>query len=348
MSKTAIPIKNIYYMLSYYFEALNSDSYKKISGETFENIYELLTEILILGTRRQLKRGVDKGYKNMEETSSIIRGKIHIFRSLREGSITQKKLAISYDEYTTNILLNQVLKTTMYHLLRKPEVKTTQKKQLKYLLKYFSEVNYISLGEINWSKMQFHRNNKNYELLMNVCSFIIQGLLLNQEEGSYLQQTFEENFISKLYEKFVFHYYRKHFSGSYKVHSPHIQWAVSENSNVERLPLMRTDVVLENEKEVIILDTKYYESGALQSRFEDSYTHRSANLYQLYAYVNNWEETNSGKIVRGILLYAQPTDEEMVNDEYVISGNKIKILTLDLNTEWKNICNQLNTLLEEK
>jgi 5-methylcytosine-specific restriction enzyme subunit McrC len=54
---------------------------------------------------------------------------------------------------------------------------------------------------------------------------------------------------------------------------------------------------------------------------------------------------NSGN-VSGILLYAK-TDEEIVPDnDYIISGNRISVKTLDLNTDFSNIANQLNAIAE--
>ena len=37
-SNSLIPIKNIYYMLSYAFQVLNTSNFQKIKGEKFENI----------------------------------------------------------------------------------------------------------------------------------------------------------------------------------------------------------------------------------------------------------------------------------------------------------------------
>ena len=36
-----IPIKNIYYMLTYAFKELKHNNYEHIAGESFDNIYDL-------------------------------------------------------------------------------------------------------------------------------------------------------------------------------------------------------------------------------------------------------------------------------------------------------------------
>ena len=49
-------------MLSYYFTGLNFKEYSKLSAEDFDNIYELFSEILILGLSKQIKQGLFKDY----------------------------------------------------------------------------------------------------------------------------------------------------------------------------------------------------------------------------------------------------------------------------------------------
>jgi Predicted PP-loop superfamily ATPase len=96
---------------------------------------------------------------------------------------------------------------------------------------------------------------------------------------------------------------------------------------------------------ILIIDTKYYEHTMQQNRFGDGRTLHSHNMYQIYTYVKNKDTTHSGK-VSGVLLYAK-TDEEIVPDhDYVIGGNRISVITLDLNSTFPQIAKQLDALAE--
>ena len=57
-----IPIKNIYYMLTYAFKELRHNNYEYIEGEHFDNIYDLFAEILSKGISYLLKQGLHKQY----------------------------------------------------------------------------------------------------------------------------------------------------------------------------------------------------------------------------------------------------------------------------------------------
>lgn len=52
-----IPVQNIYYMLSYAFQALQAQNYKNLATENFYNTAELCAAILDKGISMQLKRG---------------------------------------------------------------------------------------------------------------------------------------------------------------------------------------------------------------------------------------------------------------------------------------------------
>ena len=47
-------------MLAYAFRVLNEDEYKKVETEAFENIADLLSEILSIGVASQVKQGLVK------------------------------------------------------------------------------------------------------------------------------------------------------------------------------------------------------------------------------------------------------------------------------------------------
>ena len=52
-----ILIRNIYYMLAYAFQELRQNNYAEITGEKFDDIYDLFAEIIARGISYQLKTG---------------------------------------------------------------------------------------------------------------------------------------------------------------------------------------------------------------------------------------------------------------------------------------------------
>jgi 5-methylcytosine-specific restriction enzyme subunit McrC len=339
-----IRIKNIYYMLSYAFQTLNGKEYDRVSTEEFENTAELFSEILTIGVSKQIKQGLVKDYIDKTETTSSIRGKINISESIKEQSIIKRQLNCTYDEFSVNCYLNQIIKSTM-NLLIKSDISRNRKKKLKNLLMYFREVDLIDVKDINW-KIRFDRNNQTYKMLVGICYLTINGLLQSTSKGeAKLMNFLDDQRMSRLYEKFVLNYYiREH--PEIRASSSQIKWQL-DDGNEFMLPKMQSDVYLEYENKVLIIDTKYY-SHTTQQYWGVNTVH-SGNLYQIFTYVKNTTEELKGKdyLVSGMLLYARTTESIQPDNEYMMSGNRISVKTLDLNRDFSEIRTQLDAIVNE-
>ena len=339
-----IYIKNIYYMLSYAFSVLNEREYKKIEAESFENTAELFSEILIIGVSRQIKQGLVKDYIEFSETTSSIRGKINITESINSQSFIKKQLNCTYDEFSINCYLNQILKSTM-NLLVKSDISKERKKKLNNLLMYFSEVDLIDVNSINW-KIRFDRNNQSYKMLINICYLVINGLLHSEKSGNVkLMEFLDDQRMSSLYEKFLLNYFKKEHP-YIKTHAPQIEWQIDEGVDF-LLPKMKTDVTLEYENKILIMDAKFYTHNTSENYGKS--IHHTGNLYQIFTYVKNKEVEVQGKDIEvsGMLLYAMTNEDIQPDSDYVMSGNKISVKTLDLNQEFNMIRNQLDSIVNE-
>lgn len=340
-----IPVQNIYYMLSYAFKILQEERYEKVAAEECENAAELCAAILEKGITAQLKRGIQRGYVERTEPLTVPRGKIEVSQSIREMSHIKKQLVCTYDEYMTNTYMNRVIKSTV-HLLLHSDISLERKKKLRKLLKYFYEVELLDVKRINWH-MDFNRNNQTYRMLIGICYLIVHGLLQTENEGTLYLMGFKKPVIHRLFESFVYEYYRQEFP-MLSVSAPIIRWKL-DNDFDELLPVMRTDIMLSHSEKYLIIDTKYYERGILQSTRYGNQTIRSDHLYQIFAYVKNKEAELSGTshTVSGMLLYAQTDTDEPLNHTYQMSGNKISVVSLDLNCHHSQIAKQLNAIVQE-
>jgi 5-methylcytosine-specific restriction enzyme subunit McrC len=334
--KLRIPIKNIYYMLSYAFNVLKQDGFADLASEEFENIYELLAEILIKGVSAQLKRGIYKEYNVIEEDIPVLRGKIGITDSLELKAAYKTKLHCIYDEFSSNNVLNQILKTTCLALVRNPRVNILQKKKLKRLMMYFGEVSEISIKTVEWKTLNYHRNNMTYKMLMNICYLIWDGLVVNEENGKYkFMDYIKDRQMAKLYEKFVYEFYHKEFPDLDPHYQQNIKWKTDDDC-IELLPSMNTDISLTKNNHKLIIDTKFYYEALQKNYFSENKTIISNNLYQIFTYVKNSDFTGR---VSGMLLY--PTVDYDLDKFYKLSGNDIFIKTVDLNQEFKEISKTL-------
>lgn len=335
------PVKNIYYMLSYAFNSLNFKEYRKVASEDFENIYDLFSELLTIALNKQIKQGLYRDYMEVDETTSSIHGKINITESINELSFINKKLNCTYDEFSLNSYLNKIIKTTLTILLKESTIKK-HKKGIKNILLYFRDVDTLDPKYINW-QIRYDRNNQDYRMIIGICYLTLKGLLQSDHKGDRkLMEFFDDARMSKLYEKFILNYYRKEFV-DIKAYSPQIEWQLDDDFD-DLLPKMQTDITLEYEDKILIIDAKYY-SNTMQSHF-DTMTIHSHNLYQIFTYVKN-KEVEVDNEVSGMLLYARTKEKEQPDHDYLMSGNRISVKTLDLNQDFDVIKKQLNSIVED-
>ena len=339
--KNQIPIGNIYYMLSYAFKDLQEQSVVSVKPEEFDNIHQLMAEIIIRGVSYQLKKGLLHNYENCHEELSMLRGKIRFSDTVSNGSLLRRKLVCSYDEYTENTLMNRILKSVMLLLIRS-EIRDIQASELRRLVRYFSDVDEIDLCNIHWDLLTFSKNHGEYRLLMSVCRIICENMLHSTEDGDVRLVSFSEGNLNKLYEKFILNYYIKHYP-QLKPASSEIKWAI--NGDTAMLPKMQSDIMLTCNNKKLIIDAKFY-TKSMQTYYEKN-TFHSHNLYQIFTYVKN-EAINISSTVSGMLLYAKTNDELIPDDgiSFDMNGNVITIKSLDLSGDFESIARQLNGIAE--
>ena len=328
-----IKYKNIYYMLAYAFDVLNQKGYEEVAGEEFDNIADLFSQILVKGMSIQIKRGLAKEYIEIEEEPLTIKGKINISDSIKRMSLQKGKASCTYDELSENSYMNQIIKTTLSYLL-KSDASLKSKKDIKKILIYLNNVDIIPLSQFNW-KLNFNKNNQTYKMLLSICYFVIKGMIQHENEGNIKVLKFiDEQRMSRLYEKFILEFYKKERT-DLQPQAKKINWALDDDVS-EFLPEMKSDITLERDNKILIIDAKYYENHSMQSYF-DREKLISGNMYQIFTYVKNKQEEDKSKIVSGMLLYAKTDEEIYPNKTYNMSGNKISANVLDLNQDFKYI-----------
>lgn len=329
-------------MLSYAFQVLKQSNYDEVASEEFDNIQDLFAAILAKGIAQQLKQGLYREYISECENLSVMRGKLDIHGTVNNKLQRKQKLSCEYDELSENNVFNQILKTTAIILLRQSSVSINHRTALKKVMFFFDGVDLIEPSCINWNILRYQRNNQSYKMLLNICYFVLESLLLSTDKGEYKMATFlDEQRMSRLYEKFVLEYYRYH-QPSLRAAASQVAWNLDDGV-IDFLPIMQTDITLRDGEKVLIIDTKYYaHTMQVQDRY-NSHTLHSNNLYQIFTYVKNQDVGNTGNVA-GMLLYAK-TEENITPDcDFKMGGNRIIVKTLDLNIAFADIAAQLDKI----
>ena len=89
-----------------------------------------------------------------------------------------------------------MIKTTLWALARSEEVKRERRSALKKLLVFFQEVGTVQPEQIPWRMLRFHRGNRTYEMLLNLCYLTWEGLLQTTEQGDRKLSLFSDEHMA--------------------------------------------------------------------------------------------------------------------------------------------------------
>ncbi len=343
-----IPIRNIYYMLSYAFSELRGTDYRYMDVEHLDTMKDLCACILIRAVSLQLKRSLIREYITEEDSLLSPKGKIDITASITSGVIQNHRLICSHDEFSENSTRNRIVKQTLSVLLAS-DVKQEYRTGIRKLLRFFADVDFIDPHTINWS-MAYDRNNQSYRFLMAICKLVLKDLLMTQSDGTFrMMDLLDERAQHTIYEKFILEYYAKEWPRLH-ANSSRIKWGLEEDDTPGMLPSMLSDIMLNDGHTWFIIDAKFYNKNVQTNQGRSTLI--SGNLYQILSYVQNkkFELAKTGKPfdVVGMLLYAH-TQDSLQPDGFDknILGNRMMTKTLDLDQEPLKIAEQLDAIAEE-
>jgi 5-methylcytosine-specific restriction enzyme subunit McrC len=338
-----IPILNVYYLLCYAWNQLEEGEAVSVGLSDSHDLKDLLARVLDNGVRHLIRRGLDRGYVTHAEELQGIRGKIDFPASLRRASFERGRAACQFDELSYDVPHNRIVKATLRTLARTEGLDSATRDALAASYARLSAVRDAPISPADFGRVQLDRNRRHYELLLNVCRLVYESLLIDEQSGQRVFRDFlrDERRMASLFQNFVKNFYQRE-QARYDVSSMTLPWhdaAWSEGAE-PYLPDMHTDVTLEARDRTIIIDAKYYTDV-----FDRPYGRpkvRSSHLYQVFTYAYNYRQA-TGRPVEGVLLY--PTVSEAVDLRFQLSGFAIRVRTVDLSQDWREIRDELLGLL---
>ncbi len=357
-----IPIQNLYYILCYAWGMGEMRGKVSVGIENCLSLSDLLVHILLNATDDILKRGMAQGYTVYGDDIDGIKGKIDISETLKKGKYRQGRTFCRYDELSPDILINQIIYSTLMDSRRIVGLSPENKDRIVRTLRRMPQTKRIHITDYVLNSVRLHRNNRHYHFVLNVCKLLHQSALPNESIGGeqvFLDIQDDERLMNRIFEKFLMNFYKQECKQEFpEVSRSHIHFqltpygmtfAKSTDEAYSLLPVMETDVTLYNpqEKKKIILDAKYYKD-TLVSRYGEKGKIRRDHLSQILSYVMNQENATQPhtKDAKGILVYPTVDTELDVSYVYKNTCHFIKVCTVNLNQDWRKIEQRLKLIIQ--
>jgi 5-methylcytosine-specific restriction enzyme subunit McrC len=341
-----IPIQNLYYLLCYAWNRLpEPGEWQHVAEQEFHRPLELLTQLLLLGTRRLLLQGLPLGYAEREAELTELRGRVLLTPTITRDLLRQGRAVCAYDELGPNTPLNRLLAGTLELLGRTRHLPTALRQEVRRVRSRFPEsIEPAPLTRAGLRALRRLRLPGPEGFLLNICGLIYRAALPDTDAAGHARfHDFrrDETLMAGIFERFVRNFYRLE-QRRYRVLSETISWQAEADraEDLALLPSMITDTSLESAERKIILDTKYY--NAAFKAHHDRQRLISPHLYQLYAYLQN-QAAQTTVPLEGILLYPAATHEADLR--YTLGGFPVRVVTIDLNQPWPGIAAALLQLV---
>ena len=348
-----IPIKNLYYLLCYAWELADQRDKIKVDAEDCTSYPDLFAKLLVAGCTVLFKRGLHREYISHHDCIIGIKGKWNISESIKTPKYRMGLMDCTFDEYSDDILLNQIIYASLRRLLGYNALNEKVKKDVLRIYHRFPKVTDIDLTADDFQNVIITKESRFYSLLIHICQIIFEALLPNEnEDGIYHFVDFSRQHMERIFENFLFNFYRRECFEDYPYverSKIHFQLQTIEGS-ASVLPTMQTDVTLVNPdtQKKIIIDAKYY-METLVARYTESEHEkvRTSHMFQIMAYIRNQEDVNIPYTMNanGILVYPQTGKELNYTGKYSGTNHYFRFCTVDLNKEWWEIHERLKTII---
>jgi 5-methylcytosine-specific restriction enzyme subunit McrC len=341
----AIPIENIYFLFCYAWNRFEEAQSIPLGGTASPDLPNLLGKVLLGGTRALMRRGLDRGYQDTSEEIATVRGHIDLGASLRLRARNVRRLVCEYDELSHDLLHNQIIKASLRRLAKAQTIQANLAHDLAVTAQRMPGVSDIRLEASAFARVQLHRNNAYYDLILKIAKLAFDRLLPDPTSQGYAFHDVlrDEAKMARVFEDFVRNFYRAEQS-ELAVLLLTIRWDAKELSTTGagRLPHMIADIYLKSAHRRMIIDTKYY-ARALQQSLHGTESFQSSNLYQLFAYLKNAAADPEFARCGGMLLY--PEVNRSMRECFNIQGHPVTVATINLFQPWPAISSELLSLI---
>ncbi|WP_330267331.1 McrC family protein [Streptomyces griseorubiginosus] len=267
-----VPITRLFFLLGYNLDPKGGWRDGEVDVTGHRDLLPALAHAVERQVDRALRQGLLQGYQRREETSLVVRGRIREADQIRRRFGATLPVEVEYDEFTTDIAENRLLRAAVERLLRLPGVPHDVRRRLLHQRARLVDVAVIVRGH-PLPVWQSSRLNSRYQHALHLARVVLENASVEHAPGALRVDGFLFD-MNKLFEDFVTVALReacRSFGHSARLQDPH---HLDEASAIR----MKPDLVLYGPSSApcAVVDAKY--KAEKREGFPD------ADLYQMLAY----------------------------------------------------------------
>ncbi|SCK47865.1 5-methylcytosine-specific restriction enzyme subunit McrC [Streptomyces sp. WMMB 714] len=267
-----VPIARLFFLLGYSLDPRRAWQDGQVDVAEHPDLLPAFAHAVERQINRALQQGLLQGYRATEETALVVRGRIRESAQMRRHFGATLPVEVAYDEFTTDIAENRILRASVDRLLRLPGVPREVRSRLLHQRARLADATPLVRGQ-PLPAWQPSRLNARYHQALQLARAVLDEASAEHEPGELRIDGFLFN-MNKLFEDFVTVALREAFRGTEltsRFQEPH---HLDEASAIR----MKPDFVLcgPDQAPLAVADAKY--------KAEKPGGYPDADLYQMLAY----------------------------------------------------------------
>lgn len=320
-------LKNLIFMLSYTRKLdIKTNDYAKLSKEKNPFI-EILIREFANSLFNCLKRMTPKKYIREENNLNYLKGKIKFSENIRYNFANQAKFYCEYDEFSENNILNQLflfVSVCLYSISNNGY----NKKILKFIMNYYSDINLIRFDKFKAQKIKLTRNQELFKKPFNLAKMFMEQANVDLSKNKFENITLVWD-MNKLFEEFIFEIMKRNKTewGWNFAAQKGKKLLCGSNDNKKRNIFIDILAQNKNDGRKIIIDTKY-------KKFQSLDDFSNADVFQVSTYCLLHNANHA------ILLYPRWGNTEPDISDYYLNtenGKEYKINFKTVNLKYDNL-----------
>ena len=348
-----IPVRNVWFLFVYAYDLARFQGRFEAEIEKSPDFRSLIARLLCHVLEMRLRRNLSFGYRSRHGTLKRVRGRIDILKTHSRDLFRRGEVACRFEELTIDTPRNRLIRAALNSLGEHLDdrVLAHRSKMLSGMLGR-AGVGGALPSRSDVASDQIARHEAEDRLLTSLARAVFDLVLPTETKGlrSLLKANREDTEFRKLFERAVGNFFSAELSRDegWRIYpGKQLYWPVGAASPGinEHLPIMVTDIILENEQDNrrIIIDTKFT-NILTRAQFGDGERFAAGHIYQLYSYLRSQENEDDLRSLNseGMLLY--PTISSDVDEAAQLQGHFIRFATIDLAQPTNSIVQRLRQL----
>ncbi|WP_442803218.1 McrC family protein [Streptomyces pseudogriseolus] len=175
MPKT--PVSRIFFLLGFSLapeRAWHDDREGTVDTGAYDDVVPALAHAVERRIDTALRQGVLQGYREVEESSLVVRGRILEAEQIRRHFGRTPPVEIAYDDYTADTAENRILRAAVERLLRLPGVPGPVRRRLAHQRVRLADALPLVRGQ-ELPRWQPSRLNSRYQPTLRLCEAVLRG-----------------------------------------------------------------------------------------------------------------------------------------------------------------------------